>query len=95
MTEIVYSQDARKSLKKIPQNYQKRIAKAIEVDLKANPLQNPMLKNSGDYRRHKNKVAPYRIIYRISNHQAIEILNIVLIGHHKNIYDKLKRINIR
>ena len=92
MTEIIYSNYARKSLKKILQNYQNKIAKVIEVDLKANPFQNPVLKNSHSYRRHKNKVSPYRIIYKINNNHEIEILNIVLIGHRKDVYDKLKRI---
>ncbi len=92
MTEIIYSNDARKSLKKILQNHQNKIAKAIEVDLKTNPLQNSILSGYQNLRSHKNKVAPYRIIYRISNNQEIEILNIVLIGHRKNVYDKLKRI---
>ena len=92
MTPIIYSNDARKSLKKIPQNHQNKIAKAIEVDLKENPLQNNVLSGYQNLRSHKNKILPYRIIYRISNNQEIEILNIVLIGHRKNIYDKLKRI---
>ncbi|MCH9853559.1 MAG: type II toxin-antitoxin system RelE/ParE family toxin [Alphaproteobacteria bacterium] len=92
MTEVVYSNYAKKSLKKIPQNYKNKIVKAIDVDLKANPYQNGVLKNSQEYRRHKNNILPYRIIYRVSDNQEIEILNIVLIGHRKDVYDKLNRI---
>ncbi|MCH9843985.1 MAG: type II toxin-antitoxin system RelE/ParE family toxin [Alphaproteobacteria bacterium] len=92
MTEVVYSNHARKSLKKIPENYQGKIVKVINVDLKANPYQNEILKNSQKYRRHKNNILPYRIIYRVRHNQEIEILNIVLIGHRKDVYDKLKRI---
>ena len=92
MTDIIYSNDARKSLKRIPQKSKDKITEIIRSDLKENPLQNSVLSGYQNLRSHKNKVAPYRIIYRISNNQEIEILNIVLIGHRKDVYDKLKRI---
>ena len=94
MVEVTYSNYARKSLKKIPQNYQSKIVTVIDTDLKENPLQNSILSGYQNLRSHKNKILPYRIIYRVRHNQEIEILNIdiVQIGHRKDVYDKLKRI---
>ncbi len=92
MTEAIYSVSAKKSLKKIPQSYQNKIIKAIEVDLKANPFQNSVLINSQAYRRHKKNIGNYRIIYIILDDEKIDILDILLIGHRKDIYQKMKRL---
>ncbi len=92
MTEIVYSKDADKSLDKIPQNYRDKITRIIHDDLKSNPYQNDILKNTRAYRRHKKNIGNYRIIYMILDDEKIDILDILLIGHRKNIYQKMKRL---
>ena len=95
MTEAIYSDSAKKSLKKIPQNYRDKIIEIIDTDLKANPFQNDILKNTPKLRRHKKNIGNYRIIYMILDDETIDVLDILLIGHRKDIYQKMKRINIR
>ncbi|MCH9843987.1 MAG: type II toxin-antitoxin system RelE/ParE family toxin [Alphaproteobacteria bacterium] len=91
MTKVIYSKDAYKSLDKIPQNYRNKITQVIHNDLIANPLQNDILKNSPNLRRHKKNIGNYRIIYMIQDDGNIKIF---LIGHRRDIYDKAKRKSV-
>ncbi|PIQ78353.1 type II toxin-antitoxin system mRNA interferase toxin, RelE/StbE family [Candidatus Peregrinibacteria bacterium CG11_big_fil_rev_8_21_14_0_20_46_8] len=82
MFKIVYSDEARKSLRKLPKIHLKRIFRAIDV-LKTEPhagkkLQGELLEI------YSIRAWPYRILYRLFK-KEITIL-ILDIGHRQGIY---------
>jgi len=87
MFKILYSNIALKDLEKISSSVQKNILNTIESKLSTNPLlfSKPLkygLKNFKSLR-----IENYRVIFFIEK----EKIMILLIGHRKEIYDRVKR----
>ncbi len=83
---LLYHPDIkRKDLPKIPKNLQKRIRKAIEERLLAEPTKygQPLKRGLQQYR--KLRVGDYRVIYKIDKKDII----IFKIGHRKEVYQQV------
>ena len=80
--KLVYSKDSIKSLKKFPQNKQKKIAVKLSF-LKNNPQAGKALK--GEFKGFFSlKIWPYRVIYEISNKQNWIVVH--KIQHRQGVY---------
>lgn len=80
---LVYSQNARKQLKKLPKNQQIKILKKIEK-LKLNPYAGKKLK--GSFKElYSLKIWPYRIIYRLFSKRKTLFINVI--QHRQSAYN--------
>lgn len=83
---IIISPRAEKELKKLSKVSQIIIAKKIRT------LTSPQIKNRELLRGYKNvervRVGDYRIVYK----KTTNLIYIILIGHSKDIYNKLKKL---
>lgn len=82
MYQILFSTQARKAIRKLPNETRSLIKESIEV-LANNPRPRLCKKLSGR-EAYRIRVRDYRIIYRIIDTELI--IDIVKIGHRKNIY---------
>lgn len=86
MYEIVIEQQAKKYLKKLPQEIRFRINNTIcTLSNTPRPMGSVKLKGSNFYRI---RVSDYRIIYEIQDNELILI--IIFIGHRKDVYRNIK-----
>jgi mRNA interferase RelE/StbE len=74
---------ALKQLKKIPSELQERIQIKID-DLATEPRPNGVKKLKGKENAYRIRVGDYRVIYDIFD--DILVVNVVEVGHRKNIY---------
>lgn len=82
MFQVEISKQAQKSLVKLPQKLQERIARKIDTLIK-NPFQGSKLEGKWtDY--YCVRVWPYRIIYSIYKNKLI--IQVVSIGHRREVY---------
>lgn len=81
--EIIFSPQARQSLKKIPPNIQQRLLKKISL-LSQNPRPSGVKVLKGEKGLLRIRVGDYRIIYTIEN--KLLIITIIQIGHRREIY---------
>ena len=82
--QVIITKSAAKSLKTLPKKIQARVVGVIDL-LAENPFPpaSKKLKGRDGYRIRTND---YRIIYTVENN--LLIINVVLIGHRKEIYRK-------
>ena len=81
--DLLISQSAEKTLKKLPKNDATRVVAAIEK-LAIDPHPQACRKLSGEGNTYRVRVGVYRIIYEIED-QLLRIL-ILKIGHRKDVY---------
>lgn len=84
MYQVLLSNQATKALKKLPIETIKGIVQKIE-DLKSEPRPNNCKKLKGR-EGYRIRIGNYRVIYTINDNQLI--IQIIAIGHRKNIYYK-------
>ena len=82
--EIVFSSQAEKSMKALPEKLQARIHGAIAT-LEGNPIP-PVARKLVGRNTYRLRVSDYRIIYSI--HNNILTIEIVSVGHRREIYKK-------
>lgn len=84
MWSIVYHQDFKNDVVKIPKNIRLRIQKAIENRLMVDPVSfgDPLRRVLKGYR--KFRVGHYRLIYKLEQKTII----VLFLGHRKNVYDE-------
>ena len=80
---VLISQSAEKTLKKLPKNDATRVVAAIEK-LAIDPRPQACRKLSGEVNTYRVRVGLYRIIYEIED-QLLRIL-ILKVGHRKDVY---------
>jgi len=82
MYNIEWKEHALQNLEKLENSISKRIIKKVE-ELSENPFSKDIkkLKGSSDFRL---RIGDYRIIFSIEK----DILQILKVGHRKNIYDR-------
>ena len=83
MYKLVFEKKALQSLNKLEKNTKRRIWNKLQ-ECKENPFRflEPLVQIKG----FKLRVGDYRIILDVQ--EQIKILNVLRIGHRKNIYDK-------
>ena len=83
MYKLIFEKRALQSLNKLEENTKKRIWNKLQ-ECKENPFRflEPLIQIKG----FKLRVGNYRVILDVQ--EEIKILNILKIGHRKNIYDK-------
>ena len=86
MYKIEWKHSARKELKKLNKDDIPRIIKAVE-DLSLNPYPFGTRKLQGCEYLYRIRVGKYRIVYSVKN--EILVIEIIRIGHRKDIYRKL------
>jgi mRNA interferase RelE/StbE len=81
---VVWRPQAEKSLKALPAEIVRRIAKKVETHLVHSPRQlgEAMLGGFGGLYRYR--IGDYRVIYDINDEQIT--IYIILVGHRKNVY---------
>ena len=86
MYQIELAPRAIKTLIKLPQNEQRKIAKKIDL-LVQNPIPRGVKKLEGEKELYRLRSGDYRIIYQILNKKLLIL--ILKIGHRKEIYRKI------
>ncbi|WP_456324618.1 type II toxin-antitoxin system RelE family toxin [Desulfonauticus submarinus] len=86
MYKIEWKHSARKELKKIKKSDISKIIQAVE-NLSLNPYPPGTRKLHGCEQLYRIRIGKYRIVYSINN--KILLIEIIRIGHRKNIYRKL------
>jgi mRNA interferase RelE/StbE len=87
--EIVLTDDAKKDLHRLERQAVTRILKKIR-QLNSNNIDNLNIKKlKSKISLYRLKVGDYRVVYSIY-HEVI-IVNVVAVGHRKDIYDSLSR----
>ena len=81
--DLLISQSAEKTLKKLPKNDATRVVAAIEK-LAIDPRPQGCRKLSGEVNTYRVRAGVYRIIYEIED-QLLRIL-ILKVGHRKDVY---------
>lgn len=87
MYEIIYDSEAIDFLNKLEKPLKERIFNKIE-STKENPLH--FFERLAERNNYKLRVGDYRVIADIDNSKRR--IEITLIGHRKNVYDKLKKM---
>jgi len=83
---VEFKNSAEKTLRKLPQSFQKRIIdKLSEIENSLPPSVETKLKGNNPF--HRIRVGDYRIIYEIQN--DILVILVIKIGHRKDIYKHL------
>ena len=83
MYDIIFSDTARKQLKKLPKNIQKRIIAALErIRVRPEARVRRLVDDPG----YKLRVGDYRVLLDIDRNQLLIL--IIKVGHRKNIYEK-------
>jgi mRNA interferase RelE/StbE len=84
---FVYHPDVRDDIRRIPANIRRIIQRAIEERLGSDPVKfgDPLKRGLQGYR--KLRVGDYRVIYRVN---AADII-ILMIGHRKDLYEKVEQ----
>jgi len=83
---VEFKKSAAKTLRKLPQSFQKRIIDKIsEIENSPPPSVETKLKGNNPF--HRIRVGDYRIIYEIQN--DILVILVIKIGHRKDIYKHL------
>ena len=83
MYNITFKRSTVKELKKIPQNEQIKILKAIN-SLSENPHPNGHKKLIGGDIAFRIRIGNYRVIYNVYENELV--IEVIRIGHRKNIY---------
>ena len=83
--KIIYHPDITLDLKRLPQNIKKRIQNAIEERLCVDPFKYGSRLRRSLHGFWKLRVGDYRVIYQL-NREGICIL---IIGHRKEVYEKI------
>ena len=86
MYKIEWKQSAKKELKKLKKAVIPRIIKAVE-SLSINPYPTGSRKLQGSEHLYRVRLGDYRIVYSVEN--KILLIEIIRIGHRKDIYRKL------
>lgn len=86
--EIQWKHSARKELKKLDRSIISKIIPAIE-SLIENPFPVGIKKLYGSEHTYRMRVGDYRIVYSV--HGQILIVEIIGVGHRKEVYKKLIR----
>lgn len=86
MYKIEWKQSAKKELKKLKKEVIPRIIKAVE-SLSINPHPTGSRKLQGSEHLYRVRLGDYRIVYSVEN--KILLIEIIRIGHRKDIYRKL------
>lgn len=86
MYKIEWKQSAKKELKKLKKAVIPRIIKAVE-SLSINPHPTGSRKLQGSEHLYRVRLGDYRIVYSVEN--KILLIEIIRIGHRKDIYRKL------
>ena len=86
MYKIEWKQSAKKELKKLKKAVIPRIIKAVE-SLSINPHPTGSRKLQGSEHLYRVRLGDYRIVYSVEN--KIVLIEIIRIGHRKDIYRKL------
>ena len=81
--DLLISQSAEKTLKKLPSNEASRVATAIEK-LAIDPRPQACRKLSGEADTYRVRVGVYRIIYEVEDRLLRRL--VLKIGHRKDIY---------
>jgi mRNA interferase RelE/StbE len=84
--KIEWKQSAKKELKKLKKAVIPRIIKAVE-SLSINPHPTGSRKLQGSEHLYRVRLGDYRIVYSVEN--KILLIEIIRIGHRKDIYRKL------
>lgn len=84
---LIYHHLIKKDISKLPENIKKRIRIALEEKLLYNPARYGTFLKKSLRGYQKLRVGDYRIIYQIKKSQII----ILLIGHRKDVYNKVER----
>lgn len=80
---IIFSSQARQSLRKLPLNIQKKMREKISL-LSFNPRPSGIKAIKGKKGLFRLRVGDYRVIYKIEN--QLLIITIIEVGHRKEIY---------
>lgn len=83
MYNITFKRSTVKELKKIPQNEQIKILKAIN-SLSENPHPNGHKKLIGGDIAFRIRIGNYRVIYNVYENELV--IEVIRIGHRKNVY---------
>lgn len=83
---IVWKRTAQKELRKLPKEAIAKIVGLVE-NLAENPYPSGTRKLAGTEHTYRLKTGNYRVIYNVS--KSILIIEIIRIGHRKEIYRKL------
>ena len=86
MYKIEWKQSAKKELKKLKKAVIPRIIKVVE-SLSINPHPTGSRKLQGSEHLYRVRLGDYRIVYSVEN--KILLIEIIRIGHRKDIYRKL------
>ncbi len=84
MYDIIFSDKAKKQFSKLEKNIQERIGAVLErIKIRPEPFVEKLIGERG----YKLRIGDYRIILDIDKSKLLIL--ILMIGHRKNIYDKL------
>ena len=81
---VVFTNAARKELKRLPFSMEHRILKKI-MDLRENPRPMGCIKLSGDEAVWRIRVGDYRVLYLIDDMKRV--VDIVYVRHRRNAYE--------
>jgi mRNA interferase RelE/StbE len=84
--KIVWKNSAQKELRKAQREVIPRILEAVE-SLVSNPLPTGVRKISGSDYTYRIRIGEYRIVYSVISHDLI--IEVIRVGHRKDIYKKL------
>lgn len=80
---VLINKSAKKTLDKIPANYQNNIAQHIE-ELSTDPHPQGSIKMKGSNNTYRLRVGVYRIIYDVFDTELI--IKVITIDHRKDVY---------